>query len=162
MGIRIELPPSATPIAAVETIMQLFGRENVEVAIEALIERLDHTDGDPDAEDDDDDGCSAGDDQGSARSTTDWRESEDVEYTLPEWHSLARREMFAGRFQGRARDIYGLGLADDSEDADRDEINGDEIDGDLSEDEFMHHMGRGPGCSISDPGGTDGCYDGHP
>jgi hypothetical protein len=33
------------------------------------------------------------------------------------------------------------------------ERNGDELDGDISEDEFMYHGHDGPGCPVSDPGG---------
>jgi hypothetical protein len=37
-------------------------------------------------------------------------------------------------------------------DGDRDiEANGDEIDCDRSEDDFMYHGGYGPGCPIADP-----------
>lgn len=69
MGIRIAVPPGATPIAAVDAIMQLFGRENVELAIEALIDRLDEMDGDADLEPtgDEQDGNGAEDDGGACR-----------------------------------------------------------------------------------------------
>jgi hypothetical protein len=39
------------------------------------------------------------------------------------------------------------------------EPDGDELDGcDLAEDEFQQHLARGPGCPLSDPGGS-GSFD---
>lgn len=35
------------------------------------------------------------------------------------------------------------------------EANGDELDGNASEDDFMYHGGWGPGCPIADPGGCE-------
>lgn len=35
------------------------------------------------------------------------------------------------------------------------EPNGDELDGNWSEDDWMHHYGSGPGCPVSDPGGCE-------
>ncbi|BCA60054.1 hypothetical protein [Sphingomonas sp. HMP6] len=35
------------------------------------------------------------------------------------------------------------------------EPNGDELDGDPAEDEFMYHGGWGPGCPVGDPGGCE-------
>nr|WP_047170082.1 hypothetical protein [Sphingomonas sp. Y57] len=65
MGIRIELPDGATPLAAVDAIMAMYGRDNIEIAIEALIERLDAFDGDPDVEENGDelDGSSQAEDE---------------------------------------------------------------------------------------------------
>lgn len=40
----------------------------------------------------------------------------------------------------------------DAMDGDTDvELNGDEADGNASEDDFMQHGGEGPGCPIADP-----------
>ena len=36
------------------------------------------------------------------------------------------------------------------------EVNGDELDGNGSEDDFMYHGGYGPGCPVADPGEVDG------
>lgn len=66
MGIRTTIPPGATPLAAVDAIMAMYGRENIELAIEVLIERLDRLDGDPDIEAmADDDYCGAFEDYGT-------------------------------------------------------------------------------------------------
>ncbi len=53
-------------LAAADLILELFGRENMELAIETLIERLDAADGDPELEADGDllDGCRSEDDFG--------------------------------------------------------------------------------------------------
>lgn len=41
----------------------------------------------------------------------------------------------------------------DAIDGDPDEeVNGDELDGNPAEDEFMYHGGYGPGCPVGDPG----------
>ncbi|QEH80843.1 hypothetical protein EIK56_23030 [Sphingomonas sp. C8-2] len=60
------MQPGATPLAAIDAIMALYGRENVELAIESLIEMLDALDGDPDLEEDNEDRCSASDDAPAA------------------------------------------------------------------------------------------------
>lgn len=39
------------------------------------------------------------------------------------------------------------------------ELNGDELDANNAEDDFVRHYAEGPGCPVSDPGGCehDGC-----
>jgi hypothetical protein len=53
MGIRTHIPLGATPLAAVDAIMAMYARDEIEIAIEELIAKLDAADGDPDIEDDD-------------------------------------------------------------------------------------------------------------
>ncbi|WP_188446140.1 hypothetical protein [Sphingomonas psychrolutea] len=45
-----------------------------------------------------------------------------------------------------------LDLAESNSDL---EPDGDELDGNNSEDDFMHHGHWGPGCPIADPGGCE-------
>lgn len=41
------------------------------------------------------------------------------------------------------------------------EPDGDEQDHGFAEDDFCRHLGNGPGCPISDPGGTVAIYESH-
>lgn len=82
-----------------------------------------------------------------------------------EWHTLSAKTQRAGRIDGKPKDSWLQSLHEDAEDDDPAEDNGDrepdgdEQDGTNAEDEalcasFMHGLPAGPGCDLSDPGGT--------
>lgn len=132
---------------ALLAIMAHLNREGVGNAIDALIERLDVLDGDPDIED------------------IDEREPDDDakgDVSWPEWHTRARRrvvETLSGAHEPMAYHA-GVGMAhEDDEDDDPLEGNGDERDTNNAEDEGLSGIGAqwanhgyfGPACPISDP-----------
>lgn len=63
MGIWIAVPPAATPVAVVDALLRMYERDEIERTIEALIDRLDRLDGDPDLEPNGDDADADGDEQ---------------------------------------------------------------------------------------------------
>lgn len=75
-----------------------------------------------------------------------------------EWHTRGRLKGDPGVFSTKAGQIH-----EDAEDDDPLEWNGDETDHGFEEDAFLRtdhrasYGGSGPGCEISDAGGTHGC-----
>lgn len=121
-------------------MVDAFERDEIELAVDGLIAMLDRRDGDADTEDeghDEPDGTGQGDPS--------W----------PEWQQRGRRKLVAGSYEDRPRDVGSYGATEDDEDGGDTELNGDELDGCGSEDDFMVHAADGPGCLLADPGGGD-------
>lgn len=128
-----------SPIGQFLAIMPLLDYEDTGAAIEALMERLDRMDGDPDLE----------------RDMSDYEPDDDAKGDTAwiEWHSRGRHMQGAFGAELVARNRYGTMLREDDEDDDPLEANGDETDGNFAEDEPCAEfalMRHGPGCIYSD------------
>ena len=120
------------------SIFATFDRRTLANAVEVLVAVLDTIDGDPDVELNGDEQDSDGDERGDPA----WIE----------WQTRGRHKLDAQGGERLARDGGRIVLEDD-EDDDPAEADGDERDGNGSEDDFMVHAWDGPGCPIADPGG---------
>jgi hypothetical protein len=150
MGIRTHIPPGATPLAAIDAIMAMYGRQNIEIAIETLIASLDQLDGDPDVELDGDEPVTfrhATDKTPGARSGFGSEDDEEAEETEDDDEdSCVAGEDDSSRFSlSRCIGFDGPRHVDDPDC----ETSG-------MEDDFVQPFWalKGPGCPISDPGGT--------
>lgn len=142
---RLAIPPATEALAGIPTPL-------IADTIERLIAELDARDGDPDLDQDGDeaDGTNAEDEHlfGGAAGTrgAGWmggpgcEVSDQGEEAYPEWHTRGRYK--AAPFRGSLP-------SEDAEDDDPDHG------ADEAEPDFSPNGGEGPGCSISDPGGSD-------
>ena len=143
-------PASLPPMPAIQRILLRYAehdRETLEAFLHVAIDLLDTLDGDTDQEDEND--LEPDDD---AKGDPAWIE----------WHTRGRHK--TGRFNSEriARDCHGSMLHEDAEDDDPREE--DDPSGQCDEDEVNTAFalvrytvgGSGPGCPISDQGGTHG------
>lgn len=105
-------------LAQFARMIEAFERDEIERAVDSLIDMLDRRDGDADLEPN-------GDQEGPGG-----------------FAAFAPHEPDQRRAEYRDAEIA-LATEDD-------EASGDELDGNGSEDDFMHHYGSGPGCPIAD------------
>jgi hypothetical protein len=129
---------------ALSVLLDGLGERGVAEAVDRLIDLLDRRAGDTDLEEIDE-------------REPDCDGKGDVAW--PEWHTRGRQKVvdrLAG-FHEPMPQHAGVGMAqEDDEDDDPREDNGDERDGNRSEEDFMVHntyYPQGPGCPVSDPAG---------
>lgn len=146
LELRIITAGQPMPIFALPSIMgKRKAYREIGDQIDALIAFSDELAGDPDLEDDDPD------------SEHDGREPDcdakgDPSYA--EWDTRGRHKLQGDHEPIRGRD--GWTPNEDDEEDEPIEANGDELDGNASEDDFMVHClasDPGAGCPVSDPGG---------
>lgn len=165
---RTVLPEIPGRLAQFMRLVDAFEREEIETAVELLIERMDAGDGDPDLEDDERSGVmmrSTGADidfeddpiaeDGLVGDPIDAEEddpgepSDEQDIGWTEWHGRASEQQRAPHEQAGHP-----GAPDDSE------ADGDELDGEESEDDFVDHPETiAAGCPIADDDSDEAQHD---